>query len=195
MKIYIRGLKYGCDILVATPGRLLDFIESGLIVLKSVKYLIIDEADRILDMGFEPQLNRIVFEVDLPEKSERQNLMFSATFSDEIKLLAKKFMNECYFVSTYKDNNANANIKHVLINCNDDQKCLKLHMILQQIEGSVISKGFHKLVFLDTKRGVDDLSNYLNNANYNTIAIHGDKSQIKRLVKRFVNQGSYRNVH
>jgi ATP-dependent RNA helicase DDX3X len=175
-------LKYGCDILVATPGRLLDFIESGLIVLKSVKYLIVDEADRILDMGFEPQLNRIVFEVDLPEKSGRQNLMFSATFSDEIKLLAKKFMNECYFVSTYKDNNANANIKHVLINCNDDQKCLKLHMILQQIEGSVISNLLNKVVFLDTKRGVDDLCNYLNNANYNTIAIHGDKSQVKRLV-------------
>ena len=121
---------------------MLDFVESGLIILKSVKYLIIDEADRILDMGFEPQLNRIVFEVDLPEKSERQNLMFSATFSDDIKLLSKKFMNECYFVSTYKDNNANANIKHVLINCNDDQKCLKLHMILQQIQGSVISNHF-----------------------------------------------------
>jgi ATP-dependent RNA helicase DDX3X len=170
----IRELKYGCDILVATPGRLLDFIESGLITLKSVKYFIIDEADRILDMGFEPQLNRIVFEVDMVPKEERQNLLFSATFSDDIKLLAKRFMNEYYFISTYKDNNANANIKHVLMYVTDDQKCLKLHMILQQVQGSVI-------IFLDTKRGVDNLSNFLNNANYNTIAIHGDKTQIKRL--------------
>lgn len=133
-------MKYGCDILVATPGRLLDFLESGLIVLKSVKYFIIDEADRILDMGFEPQLNKIAFEVDLPDKKERQNLLFSATFSDDIKLLAKRFMNEYYFISTYKDNNANSNIKHILMYSNDDQKCLKLHMILQQIQGSVISK-------------------------------------------------------
>ena len=133
-------MKYGCDILVATPGRLLDFIESGLISLKAVKYLIIDEADRILDMGFEPQLNKIVFELDLKPKEQRQNLLFSATFSEDIKILAKKFMNEYYFISTYKDNNANANIKHVLMYSTYDQKYMKLHVILQQIQGSVISK-------------------------------------------------------
>lgn len=140
--LILRELKYGCDILVATPGRLLDFIESGLITLKTVKYFIIDEADRILDMGFEPQLNKIAFEVDMPDKVERQNLLFSATFSDDIKVLAKRFMNEYYFISTYKDNNANANanIKHILMYCTDDQKSLKLHMILQQVQGSVISK-------------------------------------------------------
>jgi ATP-dependent RNA helicase DDX3X len=178
----IRELKQGCDILVATPGRLLDFIESGLISLKLVQNLIIDEADRILDMGFEPQLNRIVFESELPDKGQRQNLLFSATFSDDIKLLAKKFMNEYYFISTYKDSNTNANIKHVMLYSNDDQKYYKLHMILQQIQGSVI-------IFLDTKKGVDHLSNFLNDANYNTIAIHGDKTQIKRLeaIDRFKN--------
>lgn len=90
-------------------------------------------------MGFEPQLNKIVFEQDLLAKEERQNLLFSATFSDDIKHLAKRFMNEYYFISTYKDNNANSNIKHVLMYSTDDQKCLKLHMVLQKIEGSVIS--------------------------------------------------------
>ena len=137
-----RELKMGCDILVATPGRLLDFIASGLITLKAVKYFIIDEADRMLDMGFEQQLNKIVFEVDLPGKDTRQNLLFSATFVDEVKQLAKGFMNEYYFISTYKDKNSNANIKHVLMYCAEDQKSLKLHMILQQVQGSVISKQY-----------------------------------------------------
>ena len=90
-------------------------------------------------MGFEPQLNKIVFELDLKPKEQRQNLLFSATFSEDIKILAKKFMNEYYFISTYKDNNANANIKHVLMYSTYDQKYMKLHVILQQIQGSVIS--------------------------------------------------------
>jgi superfamily II DNA/RNA helicase len=118
---------------------MLDFIESGLITLKAVKYFIIDEADRMLDMGFEPQLNKIVYEVDLPSKELRQNLLFSATFSDDIKQLVKRFMNDYYFISTYKDSNTNANIKHVLMYSTDDQKCMKLHMVLQQVQGSVIS--------------------------------------------------------
>ena len=132
-------MKYGCDILVATPGRLLDFIDSHMITLSAVQNLIIDEADRILDMGFEPQLNRIVFEVDMINKEQRQNLLFSATFSDEVKKIARNFMNEYYFISTYKDN-ANSHIKHILVYSDEDQKCYKLHMVLQQVKGSVISK-------------------------------------------------------
>jgi len=133
-----------------------------------------------LDMGFEPQLNKIVFDCDLPEKSLRQNLLFSATFSNDIKSLARNFMNEYYFISTYKENNANANIKHVLLYSTDDEKRYKLHTILQKIQGSVI-------IFLDTKRGVDSLSDFLNDSNYNTIAIHGDKDQQKRqeAIERF----------
>ena len=136
--LMFRELKYGCDILVATPGRLLDFIDSHMITLSAVQNLIIDEADRILDMGFEPQLNRIVFEVDLINKEKRQNLLFSATFSDAVKKLSRNFMNEYYFISTYKDN-ANSHIKHILVYSNEDQKCYKLHMVLQQVKGSVIS--------------------------------------------------------
>jgi superfamily II DNA/RNA helicase len=135
----IRDLKAGSDILVATPGRLIDFLESKLVSLSAVKNLIIDEADRILDMGFEVQLNKIIFEFDLISKEKRQNLLFSATLSNEVRKIALKFMNEYYFVSTYKDSNANVNIKHVLVYSADDQKELKLHNILQQIQGSVIS--------------------------------------------------------
>lgn len=135
---------YGCDILVATPGRLLDFIENGLITLSAVENFIIDEADRLLDMGFEPQINKIVYEVDMKRTEQRQNLLFSATFSSEVKNMARKLMNEYYFVSTYKESNTNVNIKHILVYSNEDQKCFKLHMIMQQIQGSVISK----LIFL-----------------------------------------------
>jgi len=170
----IRELKFGCDILVATPGRLLDFMDRGLVTLSAVENFIIDEADRLLDMGFEPQLKRIACQSDILTREKRQNLMFSATFTNEIKEIAKGFMNEYYFISTYRESNANENIKHILVYSNEDQKCYKLHMILQSIQGSVI-------IFMDTKRGVDNLTNFLNNANYNTIAIHGDKSQIKRL--------------
>jgi len=83
------------------------------------------------------------------------------------------FMNEYYFISTYKESNTNANIKHILVYSSEEQKCFKLHMIMQQIQGSVI-------IFMDTKKGVDTLNTFLNNANYNAIGIHGDKTQYKR---------------
>ena len=91
-------------------------------------------------MGFEPQINKIVFEVDMRQKDRRQNLLFSATFSNDVKKMAKNLMNEFYFISTYKESNTNANIKHILVYSNEEQKCFKLHMIMQQIQGSVISE-------------------------------------------------------
>jgi len=104
-------LRNGCDIIVATPGRLLDFLRSRDVSLSEVKYLIIDEADRMLDMGFEPQLKSIIYENDLPEKSKRQNLMFSATFEPEVKSIARKFMDDFYFVHTNTEMKGNQNVK------------------------------------------------------------------------------------
>lgn len=110
-----------------------------MITLSAVQNFIIDEADRLLDMGFEPQINKIVFEVDMRQRERRQNLLFSATFSSDVKKMARNLMNEYYFISTYKESNTNANIKHILVYSNEEQKCFKLHMIMQQIQGSVIS--------------------------------------------------------
>ena len=138
----LRELRYGADILVATPGRLLDFMGSGVITLSAVENFIIDEADRLLDMGFEPQLNRIVHESDIIEREKRQNLLFSATFSQEVRKMAKNLMNDCYFISTYSQSsqaNANANIKHVLIYSSESDKQIFLHNCLQKLNGSVIS--------------------------------------------------------
>src|SRR5690348_5430468 len=110
------------------------------ISLSLVKYSIIDEADRILDMGFEPQLNSIVYEFDLPERSQRQNLMFSATFEPEVKTIARKFMNDYYFVHTNTEMKANQNVKQVVVYAKESEKILQLHKILQSVQGSIISK-------------------------------------------------------
>ena len=92
----IRELGYGCDILVATPGRLIDFMERGLVSLDLVQYFILDEADRMLDMGFEVQIRKIVESGQLPPKDSRQTLMFSATFPRSIQMLAADFLQPDY---------------------------------------------------------------------------------------------------
>jgi len=83
----LRQIERGCDLLVATPGRLVDLIERGRISLQNIKYLVLDEADRMLDMGFEPQIRRIVEGEDMPRVEDRQTLMFSATFPRDIQMV------------------------------------------------------------------------------------------------------------
>ncbi len=95
----LRDLERGCDILVATPGRLSDFIERGRVGLSSILFLCLDEADRMLDMGFEPQIRRIVEQEDMPPVGQRQTLMFSATFPKEIQRLASDFLANYVFLT------------------------------------------------------------------------------------------------
>ena len=78
----------GCNILIATPGRLMDFVDKGKVSFSNVKYLVLDEADRMLDMGFLPEMLKMISSADMPEKGKRQTLMFSATFPNEVQKLA-----------------------------------------------------------------------------------------------------------
>ena len=133
----------GCDVLVSTAGRLIDFIESGFVTMSAIKYLIIDEADTILNMGHLPQANKIIFDADMNVKEKRQNLQFSATISAKVKKMANEYLNDYYFISSYRDI-TNSNIKHVIIYTNEEQKCYKLHTLLQNIQGSVLSKNKFK---------------------------------------------------
>jgi ATP-dependent RNA helicase DDX3X len=137
----LRCISNGIDILVATPGRLIDFMKRHMITLSSVKYLVFDEADRMLEMGFEDQLNEIIFKRDITKKENRINMMFSATFTSQVRSIARDFMNEFYFFTSNLDeeNNANENIEQSLIYCEDNDKILKLHEILQTLKGSIIS--------------------------------------------------------
>lgn len=132
----------GCDILVATPGRLLDFCKNRNVTLRHIKYLIIDEADRLLDMGFMPQLTQLAYGTDLARKEIRQNLLFSATFNEEIKGISSKFMNEHYFIQTNFDTNPAKNIKQELYYAVQGEKEQKINQILRDIKGSIISKKF-----------------------------------------------------
>jgi superfamily II DNA/RNA helicase len=85
--VQLRDLERGVDILVATPGRLVDLLERARVSLQSIKYLALDEADRMLDMGFEPQVRRIVEQMDMPPPGVRQTMLFSATFPKEIQVI------------------------------------------------------------------------------------------------------------
>jgi ATP-dependent RNA helicase DDX3X len=95
----LRQIERGCDLLVATPGRLVDLIERGRLGMENVKFLVLDEADRMLDMGFEPQIRRIVEQEGMPHGEERQTMMFSATFPQNIQRLAGDFMRDYIFLT------------------------------------------------------------------------------------------------
>jgi ATP-dependent RNA helicase DDX3X len=96
MRAQKEQLALGCDVLIATPGRLVDAMERGAVALGGVRYLVLDEADRILDQGFEPTVRRILFQSDLPRDEGLHTMMFSATFPSNVQILARDFMKHDY---------------------------------------------------------------------------------------------------
>jgi ATP-dependent RNA helicase RhlE len=166
----IKALREGVEILVATPGRLLDLVGQRVANLGQVEILVLDEADRMLDMGFLPDIQRIT--ALLPAK--RQNLMFSATFSDEIRRLSRTILNNPDEVEVAPRNTTVEAIRQLVYPVDRDRKEeLLAHLIRQQDLRQV-------LVFTRTKIGATRLATWLDRKGLNAVAIHSDRSQPER---------------
>jgi ATP-dependent RNA helicase RhlE len=166
----INALRRGVDIVIATPGRLIDHMQQRTLDLSGVETLILDEADRMLDMGFLPALKRILQSV--PKK--RQTMLFSATFAPAIKTLAMEFMHNAREISVSAPNTVTALVSHQVHPVDAAKKRdLLLHVLSQDSRRQT-------LVFSRTKHGADKLVTFLNASGLRTAAIHGNKSQNAR---------------
>lgn len=166
----IRKLQNGADILIATPGRLLDLVSQNVIVLSQVEILVLDEADRMLDMGFIHDIKKIL--KLLPVK--RQNLLFSATFSEEIKKLAAGFLKNPQTIEVAKQNTPTDLVTHIIYPVDNKRKRELLSFLINT------NKWEQVLVFTRTKHGANKLAQQLTMDGIISEAIHGNKSQSAR---------------
>jgi len=167
----IDALRAGCDLLVATPGRLLDLAGQGVLDLRSVGYFVLDEADRMLDMGFIHAIRRIL--KLLPGK--RQNLMFSATYSAPIRELASRFLREPAEIEVAERNATAQRVEQQVYRVPKEHK---RHLLAHLIHSGNWSQ---VLVFTRTKHGANRLTQQLESAGIRAAAIHGNKSQSARV--------------
>ncbi len=170
----LREVEKGAHIVVATPGRLCDFIKRGKIGLKKMKFLILDEADRMLDMGFENYVRKLVEQLGAPPKTDRQTLMFSATFPAEIQKLAKDFLDDYIFITMGVVGAANTDIEQTFHETTQFDKRDTLLSILLESQDDKI------LVFVETKKNADFLASFLCQNEFPTTSIHGDRLQQER---------------
>jgi len=171
MKPQTAVLKTGVEVLIATPGRLLDHIEAKNCVLNQVEYVVLDEADRMLDIGFLPDLQRILSY--LPK--QRQTLLFSATFSPEIRRLAQSYLQDPILVEVARPNATATNVEQRFYSTTDDDKRAVVRQLLKSRELS------QAIVFVNSKLGAARLARSFERDGLRTAALHGDKSQDERL--------------
>jgi ATP-dependent RNA helicase RhlE len=163
-------LKKGVDVLIATPGRLMDLKNQGFISFDQIEFLVLDEADRMLDMGFLRDIQKIL--KMMPEK--RQNLLFSATFSKEIKALAKTILKDPVAVEVNPENTSSELVNQTFYRCEAKNKVALVTKLIWD-------NNWHQvLIFTRTKHGANRLADKLNKANITAAAIHGNKSQSAR---------------
>eukprot|EP00727_Mastigamoeba_balamuthi_P004892 m51a1_g14400 putative dead-box atp-dependent rna helicase 37-like (1118) ;mRNA; f:358888-378153 len=170
----MRELERGCDILVATPGRLVDLLERVRVSLSQIKYLVLDEADRMLDMGFEPQIRRIVEKEDMTSLEDRQTLMFSATFPKEIQRLASDFLKDYLFLTIGRVGSTVSNIIQRIVYVDErDKRSATIDLLQSHPDGLT-------LIFVETKKQADMLEAFLCNHGFMVTSIHGDRTQQER---------------
>ncbi|XP_013095513.1 uncharacterized protein LOC106078932 isoform X3 [Biomphalaria glabrata] len=170
----IKDLEDGAEICIATPGRLIDLLESNKTNLRRTTYLVLDEADRMLDMGFEPQIRKILEQV----RPDRQTLMWSATWPKEVRKLAEDFLQDYVQINIGAlQLTANHNILQIIDVCMEFEKEDKLVKLLTEI---MQEKDNKTLIFVETKRKADDISKRMRRDGWPVICIHGDKSQQER---------------
>lgn len=169
----VKDLRVGVEIVIATPGRLIDHLEQGNTNLKRVTYLVLDEADRMLDMGFEPQLRKIVGQI----RPDRQVLMWSATWPREVQNLASDYLSDYYQVTVGSlELTGNKDVTQTIEVCTDGDK---YQLLLQYLRNNLTAKD-RVLVFVETKKGCDMLTRSLRMDQFQARAMHGDKSQEER---------------
>ena len=171
IKPQIEELRKGVEVLIATPGRLLDHIEGKTAILNQVEYVVLDEADRMLDIGFLPDLQRILGY--LPP--QRQTLLFSATFSPEIKRLASSYLQDPLTVEVARPNATASTVEQHFYRVEDDDKRRAVRQLLRQRDLA------QAIVFVNSKLGAARLARSFERDGLKTQALHGDKSQDERL--------------
>uniref|UniRef100_A0A9J8ACN2 RNA helicase n=2 Tax=Cyprinus carpio TaxID=7962 RepID=A0A9J8ACN2_CYPCA len=170
----IRDLERGVEICIATPGRLIDFLEVGKTNLRRCTYLVLDEADRMLDMGFEPQIRKILDQI----RPDRQTLMWSATWPKEVRQLAEDFLHDYVQINIGAlELSANHNILQIVDVCMENEKDLKLIQLMEEIMAEKENK---TIIFVETKKRCDELTGRMRRDGWPAMCIHGDKSQPER---------------
>lgn len=168
----LQQVEQGAHIVVGTPGRLLDVIRRKKISLEKVRYFILDEADRMLDLGFKNEMVELAKSFGMP--ADRQTLMFSATFPEEIQHLAKELLRDYIFITVGRVGGANWDIKQNVFSVGQNDKRDKLVSILNET-------GLDRtLIFVEQKRQADFLASFLSQSNFPTTSIHGDREQRER---------------
>ena len=181
----MRELERGCDVLIATPGRLDDMIERGRVTLRQVRFLVLDEADRMLDMGFEPQIRNIIEQADMPPSAPpadgeddgvdggRQTMMFSATFPPKVRMIAQSFLLDPVMLKVGRVGGAATSVTQRVEWVEGRAKMARTLSLLEEVPGKTI-------VFVNTKRAAEELELTLQREGTPAASVHGDKEQRQR---------------